>query len=106
MLLCLSEANQPTASSELKKAYIKSGIQIVYGNEKLGTMLSQFNASQNSRQTIGNTHNGSRLSLVSWLRGLLAYIKYQSNYYLREESKKECQEDTTENKADKLLISL
>ena len=30
----------------------------------------------------------------------------QSNYYLRKDSKKECQEETTQNKADKLLISL
>ena len=37
---------------------MKSGIQIANGNEKLYTMLSQANASQNSRQMIGNTHNG------------------------------------------------
>ena len=28
-----------------------------------------------------------------------------SNYYLRDESKKECQKETTQNKADKLLAS-
>ena len=33
-------------------------------------------------------------------------IKYQSNYYLREESKKKCQEETTQNKANKLIASL
>ena len=43
--------------SELKKAFMKSGIQIADGNDKLYTMLSQVNASQNSRQKIGNTHN-------------------------------------------------
>ena len=32
--------------------------------------------------------------------------KDQSNYYIREESKKEYQEETTQNKADKLLTSL
>ena len=32
--------------------------------------------------------------------------KDQSNYYLRKESQKECQEETTQNKADKLLTSL
>ena len=32
--------------------------------------------------------------------------KDQSNYYLREENKKECREETTQNKADKLLTSL
>ena len=35
MLLCLSDANQQTVSSVLKKAYMKSDIQIVNGNEKL-----------------------------------------------------------------------
>ena len=56
MLLCLSDGNQQTVSSELKKAYMKSGIQIANVNEKLYAMLSQANASQNSRQMIGNTH--------------------------------------------------
>ena len=32
--------------------------------------------------------------------------KDQSNYYLREESKKECREETAQNKADKLLTCL
>ena len=36
----------------------------------------------------------------------VTYIKYQSNYYLRKESKKKCQEETTQNKAIKLLTSL
>ena len=37
----------------------------------------------------------------------LTYIKYQSNYYLREESKKVSRRDnTTQNKANKLLASL
>ena len=48
----------------------------------------------------------SSLSLVSWLGGLITYIKVQSNYYYREESKKEYQEETTQNKTDKLLTSL
>ena len=58
MLLFFGDANQQTVNSELKKAYMKSGIQIANENEKLYTMLSQVNASQNSRQIIGNTHNG------------------------------------------------
>ena len=59
MLLGLGDANQQTVSSEFKKkAYMKSGIQIANENEKLYTMLSQVNASQNSRQMIGNTYNG------------------------------------------------
>ena len=47
----------------------------------------------------------SSLSLVSWLRSL-TISQDQSNYYLREESKKECREETAQNKADKLLTSL
>ena len=58
MLLCFGDVNHQTVNSELKKAYIKSGIQIANGNEKLYIMLSQVKASQNSRQMIGNTHNG------------------------------------------------
>ena len=46
----------------------------------------------------------SSLSLVSWMRGW-QYPKDHSNYYFRKESKKECQEETTQNKADKLLTS-
>ena len=41
MLLCFGDANHQTANSELKKSYMKSGIQIANGNEKLYTMLSQ-----------------------------------------------------------------
>ena len=57
MLLCFGDTNQQTVNSELKKVYIKSGIQIANGNEKLYTILSQVNASQNSRYMIGNAHN-------------------------------------------------
>ena len=32
--------------------------------------------------------------------------KDQSNYYLKEENKKECREEAAQNKADKLLASL
>ena len=32
--------------------------------------------------------------------------KDQSNYYLREDNKKECREETAQNNADKLLTSL
>ena len=58
MLLYFGDANHQTVNSELKKAYMKSGIQIANGNEKLYTMLCQVKASQNSRQMmISNTHN-------------------------------------------------
>ena len=43
----------PKASSKLKRS---QKLQIAYGNEKLDTVLSQVNALQISRQTIGNTH--------------------------------------------------
>ena len=52
MLLCLGDANQQTVSSEFKITYMKLGIQIANENEKLYRMLSQVNASQNSRKMI------------------------------------------------------
>ena len=58
MLLHFGDTSQQTVNLELNKAYMKSGIQIANGNEKLYTMLSQVNALQNSRQMIDNTHNG------------------------------------------------
>ena len=46
MRLCFGDTNHQAVNSELKKkAYMKSGIQIANGNEKLYTMLSQVNAS-------------------------------------------------------------
>ena len=45
MLLRFDESNHQTVNYELKKAYMKSGIQIPTGNEKLFSMLSQVNAS-------------------------------------------------------------
>ena len=48
-------------SKQLVQNFLKlSGsqkLQIAYWNEKLDTMLSQANASQNSRQMIDNIHN-------------------------------------------------
>ena len=51
-------------------------------------MLSQVNASQNSRQMIGNTHNGFQPLASIITERFDNSLKYQSNYYLREESKK------------------
>ena len=104
--MCLNDANQPAASSELQKDARSQKLQIDFGNKNLNTILSRVNASQISRQTIGNIHNGCQ-SLVSIMTEMLDNIlKDQSNYYLRGESKKECREETTQNKADKLLTSL
>ena len=58
MHLCFGDANEQTVNSEFKKANMKLSIQIANGNEKLYTLQSQINVSQNSRQIIGNTHNG------------------------------------------------
>ena len=69
-------------------------------------MLSQVNASQNSRQTIGNTNSCFR-SLASIMTEMLDNtLKDQSNYCLREESKKEYQEETTQNKAEESQANL
>ena len=58
MLLRLSDAKQPIACWEPKnKTYKKSETADFFENEKQDKILSQVNASQNSQQTIGSTHN-------------------------------------------------
>ena len=69
-------------------------------------MLSQANASQNSRQMIDNIHNDFQPFSCIKTEKFDNIPKDQSNYYLSEESKKECRENTTQNKADKQLASL
>ena len=70
------------------------------------TMLRQVNASQNSQQMIDNIHNDYHPFACIMTEKFDNIPKDQSNYYLREESKKECREESTQNKADKLLTSL
>ena len=69
-------------------------------------MLSQVNASQNSLQMIDNIHNYFKPLASIMAEKFDNTPKDQSNYYLREESKKECREETVQNKADKLLTIL
>ena len=66
-------------------------------------MLSQVNASQNSRQMIDNIHNDFWPFACIMTERFDNTPKDQSNYYLREESKKECREEKAQNKTDKLL---
>ena len=68
-------------------------------------MLSRVNASQNSMQMIDNTHNDFQPFSCIMTERFDNTPKDQSNYYLREENKKECREETTQNKVDKLLTS-
>ena len=68
-------------------------------------MLSQVNAIQNSQQMIDNIHNDFQPFDCIMTERFDNTPKDQSNYYLREESKKECREETTQNKTDKLLTS-
>ena len=69
-------------------------------------MLSQVNASQNSRQTIKIFIMNFQPFACIMTERFDNTAKDQSNYYLREENKKECREKATQNKADKLLTSL
>ena len=55
---------------------------------------------------IGNIHNDFQSFACIMTEKFDNIPKDQSNYYLRKESKKECREETTQNKADKLLTSL
>ena len=68
-------------------------------------MLSKVNGSSNSRQTIDNIHNDFQPFACITTERFDNTLKDKSNYYLMEESKKDCQEETTQNKADKLLTS-
>ena len=95
MYLCLSDENQSTASSKRKKLTGSQKLQIAYGKEKLGTILRQVNASQNSRQTIDNTHNEFQPLLSIIAERFDNIIKDQSNYYIREENKNEFQLEKT-----------
>ena len=69
-------------------------------------MLSQVSASQNSRKMIDKIHNDFQLFACIITERFDNTPKDQSNYYFREESKKEYKEETTQNIADKLLTSL
>ena len=69
-------------------------------------MLSQVDASQNSRQIIDNIHNDFQPFTRIMTERFDNIPKDQSNYNLREDNKIECREETAQNKADKLLISL
>ena len=93
--MCLNDANQPTASSELFKTFRKSGTADCLLKWEKDTMLSQVNASQNSWQMIDNIHNDFQSFACIITERFDNTLKDQSNYYLREESKKECREETT-----------
>ena len=102
----LSDGKQPTASSELKinlQEVRHSDCQWRWDQD---TMLSQVNESQNSQHSIGNTYSDFQPLANIITERLDNTLKAQSNYYLRGESKKESQEDSTENKADESLTSL
>ena len=104
--MCLSDGKQPTASWELKTVTKSQKFQIAYGDEKLDAILSQINAPENSWRSIANTHSSFQ-SLTSIITERLDNIQInESNNYLIEETKEECQEDTTENKTDEPLINL
>ena len=89
-----------------KKPTGSQKLQIANGNEKLDIMLSQVNESPHSRQMIDNIHNDFQPFASIMTESFDNTPKDQSNYYLREESKKECREETAQNKSDKLLTSL
>ena len=100
------ESSQQLVENLKKKLTRSQKLQIAYRNEKLDTILSQVNAPENSRQQIANTQSGFQ-PLASIITERLESIQInESNNYLREETKEECQEDTTKNKADEPLTSL
>ena len=100
------ESSQQQVENLKKKLTRSQKLQIAYGNEKLDTILSQVNAPENSWQPIANTQSGFQPLACIITERLDSIQINESNNYLREETKEECQEDTTENKADKPLTSL
>ena len=67
-----SNLKQLTVSSLPKKKLTRyQMLQIANRNKKLDTILSQANASQNSRLTIDNTHSDFQPLVISSLRGLM-----------------------------------
>ena len=89
-----------------KKLTRSQKFQIAYGNDKLDTILSQVNAPEISQQPIANTQSGFQ-PLASIITERLDNIQIdESISNLREETKEECQLDTTENNADEHLTSL
>ena len=104
--LCLNKANQPTACSELKKTFRKS--------ENADCLLkweTRHNAEPSQCITKFMTddrqfHNDFQPFACSMTERFDNTPKDQSNYYLREENKKGCREETAQNKTDKLLTGL
>ena len=93
------ESSKQKLKTFKKKLTRSQKLQIAYGNEKLDTILSQVNAPENSRHPIANTQSGFQ-PLANFITERLNNTQIsKSNNYLREETKEECQEDTTENKA-------
>ena len=102
----LNDENQPTASSKLFKTFRKSETAYCLlnwetrHNAEPSQCITKFMT--NDRQF----HNDFQPFACIMTERFDNIPKDQSNYYLREESKKECREETTQNKADKLLTSL
>ena len=69
-------------------------------------MLSQANASQNSRQMIDNIYNDLQPFACIMTKRFDSTQKISQAIISGKKIKKECREETTQNKADKLLTSL
>ena len=100
------ESSQQLVENLKQKLTRSQKLQIAYGNEKQDTILSQFNAPEISQQPIANTQSGFQ-PLASIITERLDNIQInESNNYLKEETKEEYQENTTENKAEEPLTIL
>ena len=104
--MCLNDANQPTASLELKKLSGSQKPQIAHWIEKLDTVLNQANASQNSLQMIDNINNDLQPFACIMIKRFDSTQKINLAIISEKRILKKCREETTQNKADKLLTSL
>ena len=87
------QISQQLVQNFKKKLSGNQRLQIAYGNEKLNTMLSQLNVSQNLRQMIDNIYNDFQPFSCIMAERFDNTPKDQSNYYLRKESKKMSRRD-------------
>ena len=103
--MCLIDANQPTACSEIFKTFRKSETADCLLKWEKDTMLSQVNASQNPRQRIDKIHNDFQ-PFACIMTERFDNTQKINLTIITEISVKRVWEETTQNKADRSQASL
>ena len=76
----------------LKRLSRNQKLQIAFGNEKLNTILSLVNASQNSRQRTDNTHSSFQPLIMIIAEKFYNIQKDETNNYFRKETTTKAEE--------------